>query len=91
MKQIFPGNRHKPVIGNKEPIGKTILIQEANWIKQLHTLTSYTNFGFLREIKENTTESCSTQSASDLKILLPTGSLYPIKIKFDDFISIFLE
>ena len=40
--------------------------------------TSYTNFGFLREINENTTESCSIQSASDLKILLPTGSLYPI-------------
>ena len=41
--------------------------------------TSYTNFGFLREINENTTESCSIQSASDLKILLPTGSLYPIQ------------
>ena len=52
--------------------------------------SSYTNFGFLREIKENTTESCSTQSASDLKILLPTGSLYPIQIKFYDYISIFL-
>ena len=56
---------------------------------ELDQSSSYTNFVFLREINENNTESCSIQSASDLKILLPTGSLFPIKIEFYDFISIF--
>ena len=74
MKQIFSESKLKSVIGYKEPIGKGILKLRAYWIKQLHTQILF----FLEKCRKIAQKRCSIQTASDLKILLLTGSLYPI-------------